>query len=112
MLVLAEDSGDTEENDEEQDEEAAVMAATKAASEAHASSFRCLVQSKLASSVTPDLARRLLMGRRDAWQASSADVALVLEAFEVRPCTTVVQRTSLAAPSWSMAAMTSRASQV
>lgn len=81
-LVLAEDSGDTDKNDEEQDEEAAAVAATKAASEAHASSFRCLVQSKqLASSVTPDLARRLLMGRRDAWQASSADVALVLEAF-------------------------------
>jgi len=45
-------------------------------------SFRCLVHTKqLGSSVTPDLARRLLMGQRDAWRADAADVALMLAAF-------------------------------
>ena len=46
----------------------------------------CLVQNKqMASELTPDLARRLLVGERDAWQADADDVATVMSAFGSSP---------------------------
>ena len=46
----------------------------------------CLVQNKqIASELTPDLARRLLVGERETWQADGDDVAMLMKAFGASP---------------------------